>query len=159
MVKIGRLLFVHAGYSPALDALQLTPEEVNDAIRVRLDDPRPKQLTAGASLNENLAWARGGPLWYRGYFHGSTKSYGPVPPPEAIDAILRRHDVDHIIVGHSVVPDVGWLDPERRLIGIDVKWAKPGEAEGLLIEGGKMMRVTADGLRRPLTIQQAPPSR
>lgn len=155
VVKIGRLLFVHAGYSPALDALGHTLPEINDKIRARLDQPKPKDRS---NLSETLAWSRQGPLWYRGYFRRYGDDYGPPPSDEAIDAILRRHQVDHIVVGHSVVDDVGWLDPKRRLIAIDVKWAEPGEAEGLLLEGGRLYRLGPDGVRRSLTMQQGAPS-
>ena len=45
-------------------------------------------------------------------------------------------------MGHTVTGTVGWLDGDKRLFGIDVRWDTDGEGQGLLISGGKQVRLT-----------------
>jgi len=80
------------------------------------------------------------------------------PTSEQIDSILQRNEVDHIVVGHTVVEDIGWLGDNKQLIGIDVKWSKPNEGEGLLIENGTITRVDMNSKRKPLNIVHKPNS-
>jgi len=61
---------------------------------------------------------------------------------DRLDAILARHQAKAIIVGHTVTGAIGWLDGDKRLIGIDVHWDTLGEGEGLLIVGDKLSRLT-----------------
>ena len=138
-VQVGEYLFVHAGYGPELDALQLTGEEINANIRQTLGPPAWPEKK---DLATSLAWHRKGPLWYRGYFDKHSENYGPKPTSEEIDAILSRHHASAIVVGHTVTGTVGWLDGDKRLIGIDVHWDTDGEGQGLLISDGKQIRLT-----------------
>ncbi len=148
IIRIGRLLFVHAGYSPAVDRLQLSPGDINTAIRSTLGRSRAQ----ATNLAESLSWSRPGPLWYRGYFPEHADEFGAFPTDAELTAMLERHEIDHIVVGHTLVPDVGWLDRGRRLIGIDVPWASPGEAEGLLYTADGLWRIDARGVRRELAV-------
>jgi predicted RecA/RadA family phage recombinase len=138
-VQVGEYLFVHAGYGSELDALQLTGEEINVNIRQTLGPPAWPEKK---DLATSLAWHSKGPLWYRGYFDKHGKKYGPRPTSEEIDAILSRHHARAIVVGHTVTGTVGWLDGDKRLIGIDVHWDTDGEGQGLLISDGKQIRLT-----------------
>jgi hypothetical protein len=138
-VQVGEYLFVHAGYGPELDALQLTGEEINANIRQTLGPPAWPEKK---DLATSLAWHRKGPLWYRGYFDKHSENYGPKPTSEEIDAILSRHHASAIVVGHTVTGTIGWLDGDKRLIGIDVHWDTDGEGQGLLISDGKEIRLT-----------------
>jgi len=147
IVQIGPYIFVHAGYSPDLLKLNLTHTEINNQIRASIGPPSwPKRENLAASL----AWHSKGPLWYRGYFDKHSKEYGPKPTKEEIESILKRHNAKAIIVGHTVTKDVGYLDSNKHLIGIDVHWDTIGEGEALLITSGKLTRLLYDGTSQPL---------
>jgi hypothetical protein len=139
VVQVGEYLFVHAGYSPELDALQLTPKEINTAIRKTLGPPKWPDRT---DLATSLTWHAKGPLWYRGYFDKHGEKYGPKPTSEELDAVLARHHAKAIVVGHTVTGTIGWLDGDKRLIGIDVRWDTKGEGQGLLLSNEKLFRLT-----------------
>jgi hypothetical protein len=57
-----------------------------------------------------------------------------------------------------VVEDIGWIEENKRLIGIDVKWSKPEEGEGLLFENDTITRVDMNSNRKPLNIVHKPNS-
>ena len=149
VIRVGPFLFVHAGYSPELDRLQLGMDEINDAIRSGLGPPA-WPAAARADLRTGLIWHQQGPHWYRGYFPQHAAQWGGRPSDEAIAAILERHGAEHVVVGHTVVEDIGWIDGRPTLIGIDVAWRDPGEAAGLLFDGGELHRVDSAGRRTPL---------
>ena len=145
--KIGDTLFVHAGYSPELNRLDLTLDQLNEMIRKGLGPPA---WPAGDELRTKPVWHMNGPLWYRGYFPKYAPSWGGSPSTDEITQILNRHGVQRIVVGHTVVDDVQWLDTAHTLMGIDVNWSDPTEGEGLLIEQGQLHRVDMSGTRRPI---------
>lgn len=153
VVVIGNVLFIHAGYSPSLDALGLDVDEINQRIRATTGPPAwPKR----DELGPHLIWHQQGPMWYRGYFQRYADGWGGAPTKEEIDSILQRNDVEYIVVGHTVVDDIGWLEEDKRLIGIDVKWSKPEEAEGLLFENGTLIRVDTNSNKSALDIVHKP---
>ena len=149
VIRVGPFLFVHAGYSPELDRLQLGMDEINDAIRSGLGPPA-WPAAARADLRTGLIWHQQGPHWYRGYFPQHAAQWGGRPSDEAIAAILERHGAEHVVVGHTLVDEIGWIDDRPTLIGIDVAWRDPGEAAGLLFDGGELHRVDSTGRRTPL---------
>ena len=119
-------------------------DEINRAIRTGLGPPAwPAE--ARAELRSGLTWHSQGPHWYRGYFPQHAERWGGRPTDDEIAAILDRHGVEHIVVGHTVVDDVGWIDGRRELIGIDVAWEDPSEAAGLLFDRQGVRRVDAEG--------------
>ena len=141
IVQIGDHIFIHAGYSPSLLALNKSHQEINSTIRKSL---RPPAWGDRTDIKTSLAWHRQGPLWFRGYFTKHLDTYGPKPTTEEIDAILSAHEASSIIVGHTVVNHIGYLDGDKRLICIDVKWSESGKGEGLLIQGNQLLRLTMD---------------
>jgi len=142
IVQVGPYLFVHAGYSPELDVLKLSLSDINSKIRKNLGPPAWPNKD---DLSTSLAWHKKGPLWYRGYFDKHSTKYGPKPSNEQLQSILTRHNAKAIIVGHTVTGNVGYLDGNKKLIGIDVHWDTLGEGQGLLIEGENISRVTISG--------------
>ncbi len=152
ILRIGDYLFVHAGYSPALDAIGFEPDAINEQIRATIGGPPPQ--TRQNDLAQQLLWHQLGPLWYRGYFDQHAANWGGKPTDAQLASLLKRNDVKHIVVGHTVVKDIGWLDQNKRLLGIDVKWSKPGEGEGLLVEDGVPHAVDAKGKKRPIKVIQ-----
>jgi hypothetical protein len=139
VVQVGSYLFTHAGYGPELHALNLSKKEINTKLRNSLGPPAWPERN---ELATSLAWHSKGPLWYRGYFKKHSEKYGPKPTDKELDAILFRHNANAVIVGHTVTGTVGWLDGDKRLIGIDVHWDTPGEGQGLLVTKGKLFRAT-----------------
>ncbi|HAW96888.1 MAG: hypothetical protein CMJ33_05805 [Phycisphaerae bacterium] len=146
VVRVGPFLFVHAGYSPELDRLGIELDEINRTIRDGLGPPA-WPASARADLRTGLIWHQQGPHWYRGYFPQHAERWGGRPDDDSIRAILRRHDVEHVVVGHTVVDEIGPIDDRPELIGIDVAWRDPSEAEGLLYDEGRIHRVDASGRR------------
>ena len=157
VIRVGPFLFVHAGYSPELDRLGLELEEINRTIRVGLGPPA-WPTAAKADLRTGLIWHQQGPHWYRGYFPRHAADWGGRPSEEMIASILNRHGVKHIVVGHTVVDEVGRIDGRPELIGIDVAWRDPSEAAGLLLAEGRLYQVDASGQKTPLDSGQSPTS-
>ena len=151
VVRIGDFLFVHAGYSPELDALGLDRDEINQRIR---DTIGPPAWPERDQLGPHLIWHQQGPMWYRGHFDAYAAQWGGKPTDEQLDAILERNGAKHIVIGHTVVEDIGWLDAKKRVLGIDVKWSKPGEGEGLLVENGVIHAVDMTGKKRTIEVVQ-----
>lgn len=154
VVRLGPLLFVHAGYSPELDRLGLELDEINETIRTGLGPPA-WPVEARADLRTGLIWHQQGPHWYRGYFPQHAENWGGRPDDAALQSILDRHDADHVVVGHTLVEGVGIIDGRPQLIGIDVAWRDPSEAEGLLYDDGRLHRVDAGGRRTVLELAPA----
>jgi UDP-2,3-diacylglucosamine pyrophosphatase LpxH len=157
VIRVGPFLFVHAGYSPELDRLGLELDEINRTIRVGLGPPA-WPTAAKADLRTGLIWHQQGPHWYRGYFPRHAADWGGRPSEEMIASILNRHGVKHIVVGHTVVDEVGRIDGRPELIGIDVAWRDPSEAAGLLLAEGRLYQVDASGQKTPLDSGQSPTS-
>jgi hypothetical protein len=151
VVRIGDFLFVHAGYSPELDTLGLDRDEINQRIR---DTIGPPAWPERDQLGPHLIWHQQGPMWYRGHFDAYAAQWGGKPTDEQLDAILERNGAKHIVIGHTVVEDIGWLDAKKRVLGIDVKWSKPGEGEGLLVENGVIHAVDMTGKKRTIEVVQ-----
>lgn len=142
---IGDILFVHGGYSPMLEEAKLTPEQLNKRIRECL----PPSRVVGRTVAENPVAHMLGPFWYRGYFAEYAASFGGKTPPAEVRRILTRHKARYVVVGHTVVDKVGFVDGSPSVIGIDVKWAS-SKGEGLLVEDGNLFRVTMTGQRSAL---------
>ena len=66
--------------------------------------------------------------------------------------ILERHGVDHIVIGHTLVNEVGPLDETGAVIAIDVKWKDADKCQGLLQEAGQLYRVSIDGTREKIEL-------
>ena len=144
--RVGNLLFVHGGYSPMLDRERLDMKTLNRRIREGLPPARPTGLTPAT----NPVVHQHGPFWYRGYFADFAAEWGGKATDNEVRAILKRHNAEHIVVGHTVVERVGPLDETGTVIGIDVKWTDANRCEGLLQENGKLWRLTMNGRREPI---------
>jgi len=145
---VGNLLFIHGGYSPLLDQAKLDVKTLNQRIRAGLPPARPTGSTPAA----NPVQHQHGPFWYRGYFAKYAASWGGKATHEEILAILKRHATEHIVIGHTVVDQVGPLDETGTVIGIDVKWRESEKCQGLLQENGQLWRISIDGKREKIEI-------
>lgn len=146
VVRVGEFLFVHAGYSPTLNKQSIDQDQLNEIVRSRLGKPKLEEST----VTTDPVRHRYGPLWYRGYFERYGDRWGGVPSDEQIENILQRHHAKHIVVGHTVVDQVGPLNDAGTLIAIDVKWADSRKCQGLLHEGNRLYRLTMTGDREEI---------
>ena len=148
VVRVGEFLFVHAGYSPVLEKEKLSPTELNQKTRELLSGEIKKDKSL--SVAEDPVHHRQGPLWYRGYFKEYSDSFGEQPTEQEIHDILERHQAKYIVIGHTVVDEVGPLDGLSQVISVDVKWTDWEKCQGLLVEGDKMYRLKNDGGREQI---------
>lgn len=104
VIRIGDTLYLHGGISPKY--ADFSRADLDDRIRSELADPDP--LTAIVSQDPE------GPLWYRGLVQDDLNL---VPH---LEALLRRHGVRRIVVGHT--PTEGLVMPHfgGRVVAIDV---------------------------------------
>jgi hypothetical protein len=145
---IGNLLFIHGGYSPILDQAQLDIKTLNQRIRAGLPPAQPTGLTPAT----NPVKHQHGPFWYRGYFEKHAAAWGGLATEKEIKAILTRHRTEHIVIGHTVVDQIGPLDKTGAVIGVDVKWRDAKNCQGLLQVNGQLWRVSIDGKRELIEI-------
>jgi len=133
--KIGNKLFLHGGISEEILDANLSIQEMNTIVRNNIHtnlskEPSENQMT-------QLVMGRFGPLWYRGMVK-SYKEYYKKLDPSSIDAILDFYEVDHIIIGHTVVADEITADFDGKVIRVDIKHSSEkfsGKSQALLIEG------------------------
>jgi len=103
-IQIDGLIFLHGGISGfyCQNSLQSLTEKVVSALRT-FDPDHP-----------GIVQDEFGPLWYRG-LSGRT----PEADPETVQAILQRHDAQHIVVGHTPTGGAIWPRYNGSVIQID----------------------------------------
>ena len=142
VIRIGDSLFLHGGLGPKYADFGL--RDLNERIAQELEDGDPR--AALVSLDPE------GPLWYRGLAEGD-------PALGAhLDAVLKKHGVRRIVIGHTrteglVLPRYG-----GRVILIDVGLAKVygGPPAALLLEDGRPVALHR-GTRLPLPEENGEP--
>ncbi len=138
MLKIGDELFVHGGVAPAVAAAKTTPAALNDALRKAL----AAEVFGAPPLDPLLPLAAGYPdglIWYRGYLNA------PVLPVAEIDAVLAAFSVQRVVIGHTVVNEIG-LHHGGRVLAVDVRHAH-GTSHAALRDGDGWFRLLASGER------------
>jgi hypothetical protein len=129
---IGNYLFVHGGISPNLLDTGLSIDSINNIAR------KDKFI---AEKND-LIFGRMGPLWYRGMIENYKDYYSKISENQ-VDRILKRYDVDKIIIGHTIVRDISY-DFNQKILRIDVKHGKnkfSGKTIGILIENNMIYKI------------------
>lgn len=142
--KIGDLLFLHGGISPAVDSLQLTVEEMNRLVR-------PYYATNGDLPGGRLSVLyRSGtsPFWFRGYY-GDIDNISEKPSAQQLNNTLKHFGVRHIITGHTIVADTISVHYGGKVINTDTRHAA-GKSEALYIDGGNFYRVNTQGEKKLL---------
>ncbi|MAG56021.1 MAG: hypothetical protein CMJ83_07005 [Planctomycetes bacterium] len=134
IVRIGDVVFVHAGLAPDLVRRGFDYDKLNALIRGGLGTP-PAKLSPAAQV---LMWGRYGPLWYRGYFPAFAATFGPTPTEGQLTAVVKRLKAKMIVVGHTKVEKVGFVDPGKKVLAIDTTWTKDSIARGVLIEKDRL---------------------
>ncbi|RME97578.1 MAG: hypothetical protein D6772_10235, partial [Bacteroidetes bacterium] len=148
-VSIDDNLFVHAGISPEVLALDLSLDELNTIFRERI--LRQPAATIAADPILALLYSNQGPLWYRGYFGADAISKGKLKKQ------LKRYEQEKIIVGHTSQEDI---HPryEGRVIVIDCSIKLGQRGQVLLIEGDHYFIIDQDGERLPLAVRKKKPT-
>lgn len=124
-VRINDTVFLHGGISGfyCQNSLASLTEMVLE--RLRNFDP----------ANPGILEDEYGPLWYRGL-----SGEAPEAPAETVDAILARHGIRHIAVGHTPTSGVIWPRYDGKVVMIDTGISKAyGGYVGYL-------EITPDGL-------------
>ncbi len=145
--KIGNTLFLHGGISEELVDAGVSIGQMNRLVRANIHknlykNPEDDQVA-------NLVLGRLGPLWYRGLVKDYKKHYKKITA-ESVDSILKFYDVDHIVVGHTIVEREVTGDFDGKIIRIDIKHPTQkftGKSQALLIENNHYFKVNDSGER------------
>lgn len=103
-IRINDILFVHGGISGFY--CQNSLDSLTGMVVDKLKNFDP--------TNPGILEDEFGPLWYRGL-----SGVEPVAAPETVDAILDRHGVAHIAVGHTPTGGVIWPRYDGKVVMID----------------------------------------
>jgi hypothetical protein len=142
-ITINNTAFVHGGFSRQMARHVGSIDRINKLYRTHLIDAEDMD-EATEETRMSLLHGRLGPLWYRGYFQREEFSN------RDLSYVLRRLDVDRIIVGHTSFTAIqSYFDD--RVIAVDSSIKFGGKGELLLIEDEQLSRGTIHGRRIPLT--------
>jgi len=142
-IKINDIIFTHAGLSSEMVSRGMDIGYINSAIRENIDDRSYKIV-----FNDDLKYLYGGrgPLWYRGLI---TDELYPLESDSQLTDILSYYDSDRIVVGHTENDQISVLY-DSRVIAIDIPVDILYGFQGLLIDNGKIYRVSSDGKKEPI---------
>ena len=136
IVTINDMLFVHAGISSEFITNGFTATQANKLFIENIVGQSWKTILENPTLSFMLSDK--GPVWYRGYFED------PNLTDIQVDRILQYFDTNHIIVGHTSMPNIVSLF-HGKIFGIDssIKFGDYGEA--LIYKNGEYYRGTVNG--------------
>jgi hypothetical protein len=103
-VQLNDLVFLHGGISQDYCHLELTELTARVHAALQLDD----------AVDLDILDDQNGPLWYRGL-----AGIAQATEPAVVDAMLRRYDARHFVVGHTPTGGVIWPRHDARVILID----------------------------------------
>jgi Calcineurin-like phosphoesterase len=141
VIRIGNILFSHAGISPEVLALNINLQELNSLVKQQnLNVPIVHRIEQSVTV-----FGTNGIFWYRGW----------VDKPQAgelLKGILTAYQVDHMIIGHTVVRQIK-ASFNYKLIAIDLHQPKninKRSVRALLIEGNKFYEIDNRGGRKTI---------
>lgn len=148
MQIIGKELFVHAGLGEEFLNRNLSIAQVNEEISRSI-------FMSKAERNEfspmtSFLYGNQGPIWFRGLTRNDAKYF-----PSHIDTvkqILKKYNVDRIIVGHTIFPDVISFY-NGLVVAVNVNNKKNFDSvsgRGILVEKGKTFIVGDKNILRVL---------
>lgn len=128
VIKINKVLFVHAGISPKYG--NWTIRSMNERVR--------QELQALERFDNPVAADDLGPLWYRGLAldeEAVEESY--------VDELLKFHGVDHVVVGHTPCYETIVPRYQGKVVVIDsgISGFYGGSVTSLVIEDGQMLNL------------------
>jgi hypothetical protein len=145
MIIIDDKLFVHAGISPDILNLKLSPDELNERIRYFLKYPE-RNRKYGLEMRETIMGMRG-PFWYRGFIE--TQDYYPPFTSKDLEVILDEYDVSSVYIGHTNVDTVSSLYGNRVFM-LDVPFYSYGyRMQALLIKNDISYLLYSNGKKKP----------
>jgi hypothetical protein len=106
VIRINDTLFLHAGLGPSFAAVDV--DAMNNAVRVELRG-QPDATFPGILTNQE------GPLWYRGLSLSAEET-----ERANVDALLARHRVSRIVVGHTKRASTVWPRFDGRVLIADI---------------------------------------
>ncbi len=144
VIKINGTIFLHGGIGPKFASMSIG--DMNRQVLAELRDF--SKLTGGIVADQE------GPLWYRGLALNDERT-------EAVhlDAVLRQHQANRIVMGHTVTEGAVMPRLEGRAVLIDVGLSRHygGRLACLLIEGGEPYSLHR-GKKIPLPADDSPSS-
>lgn len=143
IVKVGNVLVMHGGLSPAILQKHLSLNALNVLCRPWYDVPR-KQTPDSLQV----FFGKDALFWYRGYFMGTRATV------RQVDSTLTQYGCKYILVGHTIIR---WNIARYyggKVIGVDVD-EHAGHTEAALYEDGKWYTLDEDGKKQDLRYQPA----
>ena len=136
--KIGSILFMHGGISPAINRMDISLHQLNELARPHYSDFN--------NIYENnkldTIFSDLGPFWYRGYYVPKDGNIAA-----QIDSTLKKFNVNQITTGHTIVGDTISVFQKGKLINVDVQHAS-GHSEALLIDENRYYRINGLGVKK-----------
>lgn len=148
VIKIGSLLFVHAGLSHELLPFHLSIPAINQIVRQNLD--RDFYFSSTHDPVISTVMGKKGPIWYRNLVREHDGL--PKASQQQLDQVLDYYQADKMIIGHTVVPDIS-TDYMGKLIKIDIlhgQTKNSGLTRGIWVENKKISKI--DDLGRTMEL-------
>ena len=146
VLKLGDVLFTHAGISPQTAASGLTLAQLNATMRGYWNDDVGVAHTPAL----DAVLGRTGLTQYRGYFHEMEDLY-PAATQEDVARVLARFGASRVVVAHTVVEEVGPRF-DGLVYAVDVNHADARSSQVLVFERG-VPRVVDLGVERGLAVE------
>lgn len=157
VVQINKNLFVHGGISDKIIENHLSLSDINRYMFTYFElnhfiNSRPGFIDTLKNLICVL-----GPLEYKGYFNANLINRGESSrySDQMADSVLHHFNIEHIIVGHTIVKDIKGLF-DNRLIAIDKALPedditkKNSDCQMLIIENSNYYRADINGKKKLL---------
>ncbi len=148
MMVVGRQLLVHAGLSRQLYEADLSIPTVNEQMSCGLY--KNKAARKATSPLTYFLFGSDGPIWYRGLVKQAEK-YHPLSA-DSLTLLLKRYDVDRIIVGHTIFDDISTFY-NHRVVAVNVdnqENKEAGRGRAILIKSGFVYVVRDNGREQRL---------
>lgn len=143
MIKIDDKLFVHAGISPEIVAMDLNIDEINEMVRFFINHP-DRNRKYGLEKKELIMDTKG-PFWYRSYLEGDYKNKRITV--NELDQILDFYSASKIFVGHSNVEKITNLYNDKVFM-MDVPfYSYTSNIKALLIENEILYLLDSGGTK------------
>lgn len=142
LLKIGTTLFVHAGISPKVLAMNPTLQSIDkEAENNFVTDNVIRRNIEGSAIHDAK-----GVIFYRGLTQDRTAAdLGKKASIAHVNQVLEKFKVDRIAIGHSLAANVS-QDYEGKVIRVDVNHSG-GVSEGVFIEDNILWRADDKGNR------------
>lgn len=132
---VGRDLFVHAGLGGEFYRRDIPIWEVNASMRSALFKLSKERRAVSDEMQ--FLYGSDGPIWYRGLVMDEPKR-NPIQG-DTLNLLLKRYEVDHIIVGHTMMDDVRTFH-DGRVICVNVN-----NPENMASGAGRALLITPGG--------------